>query len=221
LFLVVFTKRSAKALQLGLLGGILTHVRLFVAKRKNLHLPIGRWLKGDAELQVFAGGFVCFGLALATGLAGLSAALGAFVGGIVVGAAQEDEWIHDSLFPFHVFLLALFFVSVGMLIRLDFILEHAGIIGILLAAAVLTNTLVNMLIFRFLGRSWSNSLYGGATLSQIGEFSFVLAAVGLQSGLIENFGYQVTIAVIALSMLVSPAWIALASIPCCPKIHGR
>jgi len=193
-------------------GAAVVGVLLYVAKAPKLHLPIGKWLKGDTELQVFAGGFLCFSLALVTGLVGLSAALGAFVGGIIVGAAQEDEWIHDSLFPFHVLLLALFFVSVGMLIRLDFLLEHAAIIGLLLAAAVLTNTLVNMLILRALGRSWSNSLYGGATLSQIGEFSFVLAAVGLQAGLIESFGYQVTIAVIALSMLVSPGWIALTSL---------
>ena len=196
---------------LQLLGGVVVvGVLAFLAKGSELSLPLGKWLKGDTELQVFAGGFVCFGFALLTGLVGLSAALGAFVAGIVVGAAKEGEWVHESLFPFHVLLLALFFVSVGMLIRLEFLWNNGGMILVLLAAAVLTNTLVNMLILRVLGRTWRNSLYGGATLSQIGEFSFVLAAVGKQTDLIEDFGYQVTIAVIALSMLVSPAWIAIA-----------
>lgn len=196
---------------LQLLGGIVVvGVLAFLARGSEIRLPIGKWLKGDTELQVFTGGFVCFGLALLTGLVGLSAALGAFVAGIIVGAAKEHEWVHESLFPFHVLLLALFFVSVGMLIRLDFLWEHGGIILLLLVAAVLVNTLVNMLVLRVLGRSWRNGLYGGAVLSQIGEFSFVLAAVGRQAGLIEDFGYQITIAVIALSMLVSPAWIAIA-----------
>tara|TARA_R110002096_G_scaffold436100_1_gene667705 strand:+ start:71638 stop:72810 length:1173 start_codon:yes stop_codon:yes gene_type:complete len=199
------------ALVLQIAGGIgVLGVLAYLVRRSEVNLPLSKWLDGDMELQVFAGGFVCFGLALVTGLVGLSAALGAFVGGIIVGAAKENTWVHESLFPFHVLLLALFFVSVGMLIRLEFLWEHGGMILILVAAAVLTNTAVNMLILRVLGRTWRNSFYGGAILSQIGEFSFVLAAVGEQAGLIGDFGYQVTIAVIALTMLFSPAWIAIA-----------
>ncbi len=60
-----------------------------------------------------------------------------------------------------------------------------------------------------LGDSWSTSLYSGALLAQIGEFSFVLASVGMQSKLITGYGYQLTIAVIALTLVLSPGWIAL------------
>jgi CPA2 family monovalent cation:H+ antiporter-2 len=193
-------------------GAIVIGILVYIAQRPQLHLPLGKWLRGDPELQVFAGSFLCFGLALLTGFAGLSAAVGAFIGGIVVGAARETKWIHESLFSFRVLLLALFFVSVGMLIEPQFLWDNLGMILVLLAAILLTNTILNMLILRALGRSWRDSLYGGATLAQIGEFSFVLAAVGRQVGLIEDFGYQMTIAVIALSMLVSPTWIACASI---------
>lgn len=199
------------ALVLQIAGGLgVLGVLAYLVRRSEVNLPLSKWLDGDMELQVFAGGFVCFGLALVTGLVGLSAALGAFVGGIIVGAAKENTWVHESLFPFHVLLLALFFVSVGMLIRLEFLWAHGGMILVLVAAAVVTNTVVNMLILRVLGRTWRNSFYGGAILSQIGEFSFVLAAVGEQTGLIGEFGYQLTIAVIALTMLFSPAWIAIA-----------
>ncbi|MDE2994454.1 MAG: cation:proton antiporter, partial [Chloroflexota bacterium] len=52
------------------------------------------------------------------------------------------------------------------------------------------------------------SLYAGALLSQIGEFSLVLAAVGLQAQLIMGFAYQTTVAVIALTLLISPTWVA-------------
>lgn len=207
------TTLSPTAIVLQVVGGIVcVGLMLFVATRDRIRLPLDRLLQGDQELQVFAAGFLCFGLALLTGLAGLSAALGAFLGGVVVGAAKETEWIHEALFPFHVLLLALFFVSVGMLIDLQFVWDHVAMVALLLAAVLLTNTAVNMFVLRGLGRTWPNSVYGGAVLSQIGEFSFVLAAVGKQTGIIENFGYQATIAVIALSMLLSPAWIALASL---------
>ena len=72
------------------------------------------------------------------------------------------------------------------------------------------NTLLNGIILRLLGYRWRESLYAGAMLSQIGEFSFVLAAVGLTAGIITEIAYQYTIAVIALSLLISPFWILAA-----------
>ena len=206
------TPPSAGAVTVQIVGGLgIVALLWFIAVRKRLHLPLGRWLNGDHEMEVFAGGLICFGMALLSALLGLSSALGAFVGGIIVGAAKESEWIHESLFPFHVLLLALFFVSIGMLIDLEFVQAHWVTISALLLAVLLTNTVVNMVILRMMGRTWRNSLYGGAVLSQIGEFSFVLSAVGKEAGLIQDFGYQISIAVIALSMLASPAWIALTS----------
>jgi len=185
---------------IGLLG--------FVAKKEHVPLPIGKWLGDDKELQVLGAFAVAFGLAFLTGIAGLSTALGAFVGGVVVGASRETEWIHESLYPFHVFLLAAFFVSIGMMIDPGFLWDRLPIVLALLVAVLVTNTFLNAIIFHTLGRSWRSSVYGGAMLSQIGEFSFVLAAVGLRVGLIEEFAYRSTIAVIALSLLVTPIWIA-------------
>ena len=75
---------------------------------------------------------------------------------------------------------------------------------------LLTNTFINALILKILGDTWRTALYSGAMLSQIGEFSFILAAVGLQAGIVTQHAYQLTIAVIAASLLFSPAWIALA-----------
>jgi CPA2 family monovalent cation:H+ antiporter-2 len=74
---------------------------------------------------------------------------------------------------------------------------------------VLTNTFINGSILRILGDNWRDSIYAGALLSQIGEFSFVLAAVGIQAHIISDYGYQMTIAVISISLLISPPWIML------------
>ena len=81
---------------------------------------------------------------------------------------------------------------------------------LLVIVVLISNTLLNGMILRFLGYRWRESLYVGAMLSQIGEFSFVLAAVGLSSGIISQVAYQYTIAVIALSLLLSPFWIRAA-----------
>lgn len=58
-----------------------------------------------------------------------------------------------------------------------------------------------------MGENWKDSLYSGALLSQIGEFSFVLGAIGLQTGIIAEFAYQVIINVISITLLLTPIWI--------------
>jgi CPA2 family monovalent cation:H+ antiporter-2 len=189
---------------------------LFLARGSQLRIPFAMALRRDHELQVFAAFAVCFGMATATALLKLSSAVGAFVGGILVANARETDWVRRSLEPFHVLLVAFFFVSIGMLVDLQFIRDNLGVVLLLAALAVVTNTVINTVIFRSLGRSWRNSLYGGALLSQIGEFSFVLAAVGLAARVISDYAYQATIAVIALTMLVTPAYIVAMG-----RLRGR
>ena len=68
---------------------------------------------------------------------------------------------------------------------------------------------INALLFRFVGYSWAQALYGGALLAQIGEFSFVLASLGLASGLVTDTGFQLATSVIGLSLALSPLQIEL------------
>jgi CPA2 family monovalent cation:H+ antiporter-2 len=181
----------------------------YIAVKETIHLPLRKLLGNDHEIQVFAALCVCLGLALLTGLAQLSTALGAFVGGMVIGAAKETQWVHHSLESFRVVFVALFFVSIGMLVDLGFIQSHMLQVGALVLLVIITNTFINGGILRMLGDSWRDSLYAGTLLSQIGEFSFVLAAVGIQAQIITDYGYQMTIAVISISLLISPPWIML------------
>jgi len=181
---------------------------IWVIRRGRVNLPLANYLR-DHEIEVFAALAICFGFALATALLGLSAVLGAFVAGIFVAAARETEWFHENLQPFHVLLVAFFFLSVGLMLDLDFMLDNLGEVLLLVAAALLTNTFINAVILRLLGEDWRHSLFAGALLSQIGEFSFVLASLGLAAGIIGQQSYQLTISVIALSLLASPPWIGL------------
>ena len=199
--------------ELGLqIGGsiVIISMLIWALSRDSFHFPFGHLFRSDPELQVFAALLICLGLSLLTGMVHLSTALGAFAAGILVTAAHETRWVHLSLEPFRVMFVALFFVSVGMLVDVTFIVSHAVQVLLLVLSVLIGNTLLNGIILRVLGYRWRESLYAGAMLSQIGEFSFVLAAVGLTAGIITEIAYQYTIAVIALSLLVSPFWILAA-----------
>ena len=176
---------------------------------KHVRLPMGARLRSDHELQVFFAFGVCLGLALLTGLFQLSTALGAFVGGMLVGVARETNWVHHRLEPFRVMFVALFFVSIGMLVDVPFVFENWGLVLPLVGAVFVGNTAINATMLRVLGDPWRYSIYAGAYLAQIGEFSFLLAAVGAHAKMITAFTYQLTVAVIALSLFLSPSWIAL------------
>ncbi|GAB4521350.1 MAG: cation:proton antiporter [Haliangiales bacterium] len=192
----------------GIGGALMVAMTAALVIRKRWRLPFANRLRVDHELQVFAALAICFGFALISGLFELSAALGAFFAGMLIGATKETEWVHHSLHPFRVVFVSLFFLSVGMLVDLQFLLaELPTVLGIVLAAVV-TNTVVNGLSFLALGESRRSSLYGGALLSQIGEFSFILAAMGLAAGIVDELGYQLAIAAICVSLIVSPAWIS-------------
>jgi CPA2 family monovalent cation:H+ antiporter-2 len=199
---------SASMLGLQLIGGmLLLALVIWMSFKTELRLPLGKTLRQDRELQVFGAAVICLGLSFLTGLMGLSTALGAFVGGMVVGLARETEWVHRSLDAFRVVFVALFFVGVGLLVDLDFLTSKWRQVASMVAAVFVTNTLINAGILRLFGNNWRESLYGGSLLAQIGEFSFVLAAVGYQASIISDFSYKATIAVIAVSLLLSPAWI--------------
>ncbi len=193
-----------------LVGGVaVLGLAAYLLSREHITLPFLKQIRQDHELQVFAALLLCFGLAFITAILGLSSALGAFIAGMVVATARETEWVHHSLEPMRVVFVALLFVSVGMLIDVEFFLGHWGLILLLVVAVLITNTFINAGIIRLLGSNWRDSLYSGALLAQVGEFSFVLASVGLQANIIQGFAYQLTIAVIAISLLFSPGWIAM------------
>jgi CPA2 family monovalent cation:H+ antiporter-2 len=198
------------SMALQITGGItVIGIVAWLVGKEAVHLPLSHWLQNDHEMQVFAALIICFGMALLTALVGLSTALGAFVAGIIVASARETRFAYKSLEPFRVVFVALFFFSIGMLLNLGFVFQHWLQVFLLVAAVFVTNTFINAVILKLSGDSWPTSIYGGSLLSQIGEFSFVLAAVGLQGGLITQFGYQVSLAVIAISLLLSPGWISL------------
>lgn len=200
----------ASELLLQLLGAaVLIGIAAWVFTRDHIVLPFADKLSADHELQVFAALTLCFGLALVSGELGLSTALGAFVAGLVVSSARETDWVHQSLEPFRVVFVAAFFVSIGMLIDVEYVKLNPLKIGSLVVVIVLLNTVLNSVILKVLGSSWRRAGYAGALLSQIGEFSFILAALAHGEHILPDDDYRLFVAIIAISLMFSPAWIGL------------
>jgi CPA2 family monovalent cation:H+ antiporter-2 len=182
---------------------------VYLIRKKEIHLPFLKYFEGHRELQIFAALAICFGMVMLTEFFLLSPYLGAFLAGIYVRATRETDWIHITLEPFYIFFVAIFFVSVGMVLDLDFLVQNWGIIVLLAGVVFVFNTAVNTGMMRLLGEPWRESLIGGAMLAQVGEFSFVILSVGGQSGIVSDFTYQVILALVTLTLILSPAWIAI------------
>ena len=178
---------------------------IFRNKSINLHFPDK--LKDDHEAQVFIGLLLCFGFAWLTQILNLSAAIGALIGGILISKSNSTQWLEAKLIPFRVFFLSLFFLSIGLQINVDFLIHHLGLIFLIVAIILLVNSAINAFVFRLLKVSWRNSIYAGALLSQIGEFSLVLCIVAKTQNLVNDFWYQLTLTVISATMLLTAIWI--------------
>ncbi len=201
---------SIESILLMSIGAILIIAILgYIYVKGTIFLPFSKKIYRDHELQVFMAIFLCFGCALATSLFGISAALGAFVGGMIINAAKATHWIHDTLHSFRILFVSFFFISVGLQIDLTFIYENLWAISLTILIVYVTNHLLNSLILRVFSCTWKEALLGGALLAQIGELSFLLSSTAFGLGIIENFGYNFTISLISLTLVVSPFWIAL------------
>lgn len=210
--IIVMSFLTAGSIELGqiglqLTGGVLiVGFLIYLLKKQTINLPFSKQLKDDHELQVFASLIVCFGLALITSLFELSAGLGAFVAGLFIHSSKGTNWLHESLHAFRVVLISIFFLSIGMLIDIDFLMTNWMIITLLVVGVYLSNHGINTISLKMLGNSWRHSIYGGSFLAQIGEFSFVLASLGYHSDIMSSFSYQLTIIVISITILISPFW---------------
>jgi len=186
----------------GLLG-----MFIYIIRKKTIKLPFADKIRADHEAQVFIAILFCFGFAILTSALGLSAALGAFFAGIIVHAADSTDWFHDSLHALRVAFVSMFFVSIGMLIDLNFLIENLNIVMVLLIAVYVTNHLINALILYVFCHDWRNSFYGGAMLAQVGELGFIILGTAYMNKVVTEYAYQLAILIISLTLLISPMWI--------------
>lgn len=187
----------------GLLGGLVW----YLSGRRAVDLPLPKLSgKKGAELGPLMAITFCFGAAAISGLLGLSAAYGAFVAGLVIGNSTLKDGLFNEVRPIQSILMMVFFLSIGLLIDLNYIWANLGAVLTILFMVTVFKTGLNITIFRLLGQSWPVAVLSGIVLAQIGEFSFLLAGVGVNSGVIPPEASRLVIAVTVLSLLLSPIW---------------
>jgi len=147
---------------------------------------------------------ICFAAALLALTFGYSVALGAFIAGSLVAESGEAVRIERFVHPVRDMFVAIFFVSVGMLIEPRVILDHSGAVVALMALVIVGKAIAVTAGSFLTGNGLRSSVQAGMSLTQIGEFSFIIAAVGLAAGATRNFLYPVAVAVSALTTLTTP-----------------
>jgi len=180
---------------------------VFLMRTGRFHIP--ECMKGSLEKRVLLGLFLCLGAATLTSWLGLSAGLGAFLAGMLLASSDQSEWVHEHLESVYVIFVMIFFLSVGMMVNVDYLQSHLLLVFGATMAVFVFNAGLNVFVMRALGEGWEQALITGGLLSQIGEFSFLLAAVGVFAGILSPELHELTVIVIAMTLLFSPLWLMM------------
>jgi CPA2 family monovalent cation:H+ antiporter-2 len=163
------------------------------------------------ELFVLATLWLVVGLAYVTGMAGLSLALGAFVGGMLISETMYRHQVEADIRPFRDILLGLFFVTVGMQLDVGFVLANLGRLVLAVLLLVAGKGIVVFLIARLSKSPLDLALRTSAQLAQAGEFGLVLIGLAHELKLIGDDVFQVTLAAMLISMFFAPFLIERAA----------
>jgi monovalent cation:H+ antiporter-2, CPA2 family len=173
---------------------------------KILHLIA---LTKNKELFLMSILLICLAVALLTAELGMSLAFGAFLAGLMISESEYSNDAFGNILPFKDMFTSFFFVSIGMLLNMNFVFDNL----LLVTGTVLIVIMVKFLIAGgtafVLGHTFRGTILVGIALSQVGEFSFILARIGLNFNLISEYYYQLFLAVAVISMSVSPFLIQL------------
>ena len=153
---------------------------------------------------------LCFGMVVAASAAGFSAAFGAFVMGSILAETVEAEQIEHLVSPVKNLFGAIFFVSVGMMVDVALIIEYIVPIITIIAAVMLGQTILSTCGFLLSGQSLKTSMQCSFSLTQIGEFAFILATLGTSLGVTSDFLYPIVVAVSVFTTFTTPYMIRLA-----------
>ncbi|MDO5846927.1 MAG: cation:proton antiporter [Methanocorpusculum sp.] len=194
-----------------ILAGILI-AAIYLVPKILRHVALTR----SGELFVIAIVVICFGIAWLMSMNGVSLALGAFLAGVAISGSDYNHEILGQIAPIRDILTSFFFVSIGMMLNLDFVWNHIPIILGLSAALLAFKTLINFISVKAIGVATGAALLSAVGLSQIGEFSFILGSTGVNSGILSPEIYQIFLAISIVTMAASPFLVALL-----PKIVNK
>lgn len=203
-------------------GRLLTFLAALIGVGLLVVPRAARWLVrlDRPETTLIANMGICFAAALLAYAFGYSVALGAFIAGSLVSESGKEREIERLVHPVRDVFVAVFFVSVGMLIDPEIIWRYRVPV-LAITAAVILGKLVGVGFASFLsGATPPAAVRAGMSLTQIGEFSFIIAAVGLSARAIGEHMYPLAVAVSAITTLSTP-WLIRAAEPAASLVDRR
>ncbi len=165
----------------------------------------------NSEVLLIVSLGLCCAMAVLSTKVGFSSAFGAFIMGSILAETVEAERIEHLVEPVKNLFGAIFFVSVGMLVDPQILVEYAGPIILLVLTILLGQSIFGSLAFMLAGESLKSAMRCGFSMAQIGEFSFIIASLGLSLGVISDFLYPVVVAVSVITTFLTPYMIRLAT----------
>jgi CPA2 family monovalent cation:H+ antiporter-2 len=154
---------------------------------------------------------LCLLMVLFAANVGFSPALGAFIMGSIIAETTQAEHIEHLVKPVKDLFGAVFFVSVGMLINPEMLVKYAVPVGILTFAVILGQSFLSTIGALFSGQPLKQSIQTGMSLSQIGEFSFIIATLGMTLNVTSDFLYPIIVAVSAITTFTTPFMVKIST----------
>ena len=153
---------------------------------------------------------LCFGMVLLATYSGYSSALGAFIMGSILAETEIIPRIENILKPLKDFFGAVFFVSVGMLVDPAMFITYAWPIFVITLIVIIGKISFSCFGFLFSGQGLKTAILGGFSLAQVGEFAFIIAALGMSIGVLDAKVYPIIVAVSVITTFLTPMMIKAA-----------
>jgi CPA2 family monovalent cation:H+ antiporter-2 len=175
---------------------------------KLLHLIA---MTKNQELFMMSIFLICFAIALLTSKLGLSLAFGAFLAGLMISESEYSHNVFGNFLPIKDVFTSFFFVSIGMLLDISFVIENFQLVILSVLLIIVLKTIIAGGTGFILGHTLQGTVLIGLALSQVGEFSFILAKIGFDNTVLTSFYYHLFLAVAVITMALTPFLFYLAS----------
>lgn len=195
---------------------LLVGVIRYMTGKRRIDLPFSRFFVGKSDLMPLAALAWCFGFAALAGMFGMSPAFGAFLAGLIAGNSAQRHEVRQNAEPIQVVLLMVFFLSVGLLIDIDFMLDNFWLVLIAFTFVMVFKTALNAGVLRALGERVQTAFTASLVMGQMGEFAFVLSAAAAEAGIIGSDVHKLVVAVTVLTLIATPLYLDAAR-----RLHHR
>jgi len=168
-------------------------------------------LTKNQELFMMSVFLICFAIALLTSELGMSLALGAFLAGLMISESEYSYNVFGNFQPVKDIFASFFFVSVGMLLDISFVIENYQLVLLTIVLVLVIKTIIAGGTGFILGHTFNGTVLIGLALSQVGEFSFILAKVGYDNSILSDFYYHLFLAVAVITIALTPFLFSVSS----------